>query len=231
MGIGTTAERFAAKERTMRIAALVVAGLAASLLGALPANATPLLTVVVTDNGTLVGHGSSSSGLLPLNITDSEFSTIDVTVKGVRALSAPDLLTVSADISTATGFTGTHTIAITANQIASIPVNPGTVTFMANGLAGAPGPTTQSLRLTGTPVAGVTFPAASGLASSSASTPAGNLTSETAVISTIFTAPGQTQKATVEFAATRSVIPEPLTLGVLGIGLISLGLARRFRQR
>jgi hypothetical protein len=221
----------------MRVAGLAVAGatgVVALLLGALPANATPLITLTVTDNGVLIGSGSSSTGLLSLSIaTDPEFSAIVVTVTGVPLLPAPDLGTVSTDISTKTGFTGTHTIGILAKQsgIGSIPVNAGTVSFTANGVVGAPGPTTQSLLLNGTPVASFTFPPATGSASMDFSTPAGNLTSETEGISATFTAHQQDQESTIEFAATRIAIPEPLTLGVLGIGLVGLGVARRYRRR
>ena len=142
------------------------AGLAAALLTTLPANAA-LLTLLVTDNGVLVGSASSSTGHLVFSSSaDPEFSTIDITVSGVPLLPAPDLGTVSSDVSTSSGFTGTHILGIFVKQsgFGSFQVNPGTVTFTANGLIGAPGPTTESFLMNGASVASVTFPAAAGVA-------------------------------------------------------------------
>ena len=132
------------------------AGLAAALLTSLPANAG-LLTLVVLDNGALVGSDNSSTGQLTFTTSDSNFSDINVTVTGVPLLPVPDLGTVSTDVSTSSGFTGTHILGIFVKQsgIGSFEVNPGTVTFTANGLVGAPGPTTESFLLNGTMVASI----------------------------------------------------------------------------
>jgi hypothetical protein len=219
--------------RSATIALAGAAGLAASLLGALPANATPTLSVTVLDNGIPIGAAISTTGhLVFTTASDPEFSTIDVTVTGVPILPVPDLGTVSTDVSTAAGFTGTHILTILAKQIGagSIAVNPGTVTFTANGLIGAPGPTTESFLLNGITVASHTFPAALGSDSSAEATPGGDLVSETEAIAATFTADNQDQEATVEYAATARAIPEPVTLGVLGVGLVGLGIVRRSRR-
>jgi hypothetical protein len=203
------------------------AGLAAALLTTLPANAA-LLTLLVTDNGALVGSATSSTGHLVFSTTsDSEFSAIDVTVSGVPLLPAPDLGTVTTDVSTSSGFTGTHTLGIFVKQsgFGTFQVNPGTVTFTANGLIGAPGPTTESFLLNSATVASVTFPAVAGDNSASAATPAGLLLSETEGIAATFTAPQQDQEATVEYAATGTVIPEPSTWVMMTIGFAGLCFA------
>ena len=200
-------------------------GLAAALLTTLPANAA-LLTLLVTDNGALVGSASSSTGHLVFSTTtDPAFSTIEITVTGVPLLPAPALGTVSSDVSTSSGFTGTHILGIFVKQsgIGSFEVNPGTVTFTANGLVGAPGPTTESFLLNGTMVASKTFPAAAGSASAFAPTPAGLLSSESEGIAATFTKGFQDQEATVEFAAT--VVPEPSTWAMIMLGFAGLCFA------
>jgi hypothetical protein len=213
--------------RSGSIAFAGAAGLAAALLPALPANAA-LLTLLVTDNGALVGSASSSTGHLVFSTaTDPEFATIDINVTGVPILPAPDLGTVTTDVSTSSGFTGTHIIGILVKQsgFGSFQVNPGTVTFTANGLIGAPGPTTESFLMNGASVASVTFPAAAGSNSASAATPAALLSSETEGIAATFTAAQQDQEATVEFAATGTVIPEPSTWAMMMLGFAGLCFA------
>jgi hypothetical protein len=206
------------------------AGLAAALLTSLPANAG-LLTLVVLDNGALVGSDNSSTGQLTFTTSDSNFSDINVTVTGVPLLPVPDLGTVSTDISTSAGFTGTHVLTILAKQseLGSIAINPGTVTFTANGLIGAPGPTTESFLLNGTSVASHVFPAAAGSANASAPTPGGLLSSETEAIAATFTADSQDQEATVEFRST--VIPEPSTWAMMMLGFAAIAFAAYRKAR
>ena len=206
--------------RSGSIAFAGAAGLAAALLTTLPANAA-LLTLLVTDNGVLVGSASSSTGHLVFSSSaDPEFSTIDITVSGVPLLPAPDLGTVSTDVSTSSGFTGTHIITILAKQsgLGPIAINPGKVSFTANGLIGAPGPTTESFALNGTTVASHTFPASFGSDSASAATPGGLLSSETEGVAATFTAALQDQEATIEYAATGTVVPEPSTWAMMMLG-------------
>jgi hypothetical protein len=218
--------------RSGSIAFAGAAGLAAALLTTLPANAA-LLTLVVLDNGILIGSATSSTGHLVFSsASDPEFSTIDVTVTGVPLLPVPDLGTISTDVSTSAGFTGTHVLTILAKQegIGSIAINPGTVSFTANGLIGAPGPTTESFLLNGTAVASHTFPAAAGPDSASAPTPGGLLSSETEAVHATFTAGLQDQEATVEFKST-TVIPEPSTWAMMMLGFAAIAFATYRKAR
>jgi hypothetical protein len=164
---------------------------------------------------------------LDATFSDADFSEIHIQSSGVPIIPAPDFGTTTTDISTALGYSGTHIITILAKQsgIGSIAVNPGTVSFTANGLIGVPGPTTESFLLNGTPVANHTFPASAGSDSASAPTPAGLLSSETESIAATFTAASQDQEATVEYAATGTFVPEPSTWAMMLVGFAGLGFA------
>jgi hypothetical protein len=213
---------------------LFVGLLGATALSISAANAA-VLNLVVFDNGSLIGSATSSTGVINATFTDADFSEIHIQVTGVPIIPAPDFGTVTTDVSTATGFSGTHVITILAKQsgIGSILVNPGTVSFTANGLIGAPGPTTESFALNGTTVASHTFPASFGSDSASAATPGGLLSSETEGVAATFTAALQDQEATIEYAATGTVVPEPSTWAMMMLGGFAfLGFAgfRQMRQ-
>ncbi len=124
------------------------------------AYASPTLALAVFDDGTAVsGTLSSGTGTLAFSGGDANFGLITVNIFGVPSIPSPDLGTMNSQLSTALGFSGTHTIDIIATQsgLSGFLGGGGTTTMTYNALIGSPSPATQTMSFDGNQIANQTF--------------------------------------------------------------------------
>jgi hypothetical protein len=207
----------------------------ATLLSATPPLAQQL-HLEVFDGTTLVDSVTSTTGIINLSTTDTNFSEISFTGVGSPLVSNPDLSTVTLNVKSASA--GSHTLTIDVFQTGvSAPTGSHlSSTFSSNDLIGDPGPTFESTFFNGTNTTlGTTL--------SSHTFPVGDLVDHfgpvTDTIGTAlfadaqqymitFTAAGQSSNDTIQLS---SVIPEPRTWAMLLIGFGMLGFAGFKRKR
>jgi hypothetical protein len=198
------------------------------LAAAFPAHA--LLTVTVTDNGTTVtmtpGTDSNTGNLVSTG-SDTSFSTISVNSAGFPIEPAPDLATTVLKVSTATGFTGTHVLAVTVTQTApngAFAGGPAAATFTFNGLIGGPFTTaTEDQLYNGGVISTHTVTNLNGVANFGPDpTTVGAYVSDAQRFSTTFTTGSQTFEGTIQFLSTAMAVPEPNVLASFGVALLTV---------
>lgn len=216
---------------------LAAAAVAALLSTAGVANATPQMSIEIFDGATLIGSSLNvSGGGIGLTASSANFSIVSVSALGVPVIPTPDLSSTNLSATTTSGH-GVLTIMVTQTGLTQTALALFQSSFTFNALTGL----ASSAVFTNYIDAGN---AAFGMVTQIA----------TANLSPVVTAVGplndnigpfplfsETQKYVITFtgtstqsvSATDQIIdaPEPMSLGLLGAGLLGLGITRRRAKR
>jgi hypothetical protein len=194
---------------------------------ALPASAT--LQIEVFDNGTLIDDITGiTTGAATITTNDANFANITISAQGSPILPKADLSSVTLDVTTGSGFSGTHTLTVDTLQSSITGTGNTLSTFTVDGLVNDPGPTTESTFADGALLASHTFPVAlldGSFGPVSAAT--GAFTSDETQFAINFTAASQSFGGSAQLT---TGVPEPSTWAMMLVGFAGLGFAA-YRQR
>jgi hypothetical protein len=215
---------------------LLAAVAGAALLTPTLGNATPSLGLAIYDGLTLLGSTSSASGSAVLSLAGTlNYSFILVTANGVPLIPTPNLNSVTLD--TTSKAPATLTVWVTQTGLTNLfPINLAS-SFTINKLTGL----SESVTITN-------YIDASNAAYGTATQIGSDTLAKTGVVGDLgpinFAAPAmtlfsETQKYVINFdAAFESVslssqivdAPEPVSIAMLGVGMLGLGMVRRSKR-
>ena len=209
--------------KKLLLAATAFFGLAASAQAG-------VITVSALDDGVGVLLLCTGGVNAPISCggSSAHFSTINIGAIGAPPLAGASLASVTID---ATSASGGHTLDIDVLQggLLIAGLTGATSTFTINHLIAPPGTsfgaTTESTLVNGAALSSYTFPAGTvnDTRAFAAALP-GLVTSTEHKYSITFQAAGQSATDTIQLVTNA---PEPMTLALLGTGLLGLGIARR----
>src|SRR3954462_1119889 len=192
-----------------------------------PAAHATLNCNVLVDGATVGSCLPSQNGAVSLPpIVNPLFSSISLTGSAFPALPNESLSTVTLDVTSGTGFTGTHTLELRIFNTGFPTLGPETITstFTVNNLIGGPfGPTTLNDYINGTAstlgtfLNGATFPVTTtGTVGPLTSGLIQNVTADAQQYIITFTGPNQSANDTIQMISTAARVPEPASLALLG---------------
>lgn len=220
----------------MRNLLLAVTALGTASLLAPAAHAT-LQVCIAEDGGAAMCSATSATGALTFAPSLVNFANVTVATSGVPIENNPDLATTDLSADTITGFTGTHTLEIQIFQTGLVSVNSNLQsTFTVNNLIGTSafaGPSTLSDYTggSGTTLGAVLhtdmFGAVAIGAGQFGPTLINGVTSDAQDFLVTFTQAGQSVTDTIQTIGVAAATPEPMSLAILGLGILGLLAVRR----
>lgn len=186
-----------------------------------------VITVSVLDDGAAVAIPCVGGVNAPITCNGGSlhYGSIFIGAAGVPPLDGASLASLTLDATASSGGTHTLTIDVLQSGLNFAGGTTGLSTFTINHLVGGPfGPTDMSTSVNGSTFASTTFPSETNDTRSFSDNLPGLVTSTGHHYAITTTAAGQAITDTIQLVTN---VPEPMSLAILGSGMIGLGIIRR----